>query len=171
MHMHLMDMKNVSRDVQSLANNSLILDGSTSNDWRLAVFQYEPCWLRLAGAVMKLFLLRWSRHSNQDNELRSQGSTPSSRLQSLKFNFFREYRIVKEDSHNPSVGDEHKDKARFLDLDSSPLHPATYNTWSFVKRARWVPLAYHFHLLWALLNIVGSPCHLPISSVLNNQRE
>ena len=90
----------VSRDVQSLANNSLILDGSSGNDWRflqcstMSLLRWGSR-LRLVGTVMKLFLLR-SKHSNQDKELRSLGSAPSSRLRSLKFNFFKEHRPDKE---------------------------------------------------------------------------
>ena len=76
---------------------------------------------------MKLFRLR-SNHSNEDRELRSMGNAPSNRLQSLKFKFFKEYKPDKRGSRNgSSVGDEPKEKARFHDLDSHPLHPANDN--------------------------------------------
>ena len=47
----------------------------------------------------------------------------------LFINIFKAHRPDKEGSGNPSVGDEPKDKTRFLDLDSPPLHPANDNTW------------------------------------------
>ena len=76
--------------------------------------------------VMKLFPLR-SKYSNEDRELRSLGNAPSNRLQPLIFKFLKEYKPEKEGSHNPSVGDEWKEKTRFLDLDFPPLHLANDN--------------------------------------------
>ena len=77
---------------------------------------------------MKLFRLR-SKFSNEDRELRSMGNAPSNRLQSLKFNSFKEYKPDKRGSRNgSSVGDERKDKTRFNDLDSPPLHPSNDNS-------------------------------------------
>ena len=52
----------------------------------------------------------------------------------LFISIFKEHRPDKEGSGNPSVGDERKDKTRFLELDSPALHPANDNTWSFVRR-------------------------------------
>ncbi|CBI39351.3 unnamed protein product, partial [Vitis vinifera] len=75
---------------------------------------------------MKLFLSRY-KFSNEDKELRSVGSAPSNRLQSLKFKLFKEYKPERKGSHNPSVGDEWKEKTRFLDLDFPPLHLANDN--------------------------------------------
>ena len=79
----------------------------------------------------------------------------------LFINIYKEHRPDKEGSGNPSVGDERKDKTRFLDLDSPALHPANDNTWSFVKRVIEVgtscipiPFASSF----------TNPCRLPMSS-------
>ena len=84
--------------------------------------------LRLQGTAMKLFLVR-SKRPNEDKEPRSLSRAPSNRLQSLIHqHIFKEHRPDKEGSGNPSVGDERKDKTRFLDLDSPALHPANDNT-------------------------------------------
>ena len=74
---------------------------------------------------MKLFLSRY-KFSNEDKELRSLGSAPSNRLQSLKFKLFKEYKPERKGSCNGAAGEERKE-IRLLDLDPPPLHPAKDN--------------------------------------------
>ena len=128
----------VSRDVQLWAFKHSILDGSSDNDSRLLQCSNvrllsRESRLRLAGKVMKLFLSRY-KFFNEDKELRSLGSAPSNRLQSLKFKLLKEYKPEKKGSWNDGAGDKRKEKIRFLDLDPPPLHPAKDNAWRFVKR-------------------------------------
>ena len=54
--------------------------------------------------------------------------TLSNRLQPLKFNSIKEFKLEKEGNHNGIVGDEQKAKARFRCLDFSPLHPTNDST-------------------------------------------
>ena len=129
--------ESVSRDAQLWAFKYSILDGSSGNDRRLLQCSNvrrlsRESRLRLAGKVMKLFLSRY-KFSNEDKELRSVGSAPSNRLQSLKFKLFKEYKPERKGSCNGAAGDERKE-IRFLDLDPPPLHPAKDNASRFVKR-------------------------------------
>ena len=127
----------ISRDAQSLAAKYSIFDGSSGNDWRLLQcstirdLSWES-WLRPAGIVMKLFLLRF-KYSNGGRELTSLGINPSNRMQSLKFNVFKEYKPNREGSRKHSVGDGWKEKTKFLSLDSTTLHPANDNTSRFFR--------------------------------------
>ena len=79
---------------------------------------------------MKLFLLRF-KYSNGGRELTSLGINPSNRMQSLKFNVFKEYKPNREGSRKHSVGDGWKEKTKFLSIDSTTLHPANDNTSRF----------------------------------------
>ena len=83
---------------------------------------------------MKLFLLR-SKLCNEDRDARSVGSAPSKSPQSLKFKLLRECKPNKEGSRKCFLGnDDQKDKTKFHDIDTPPLHPANDNTLSFDKR-------------------------------------
>ena len=83
--------------------------------------------------MIKLFLLR-SKSFNEDRDARSLGSAPSTRLQSLKFKLSKECKPNKEGSRKYFVGDDQKEKTKFHDIESPPLHPANDNTRRFDKR-------------------------------------
>jgi len=93
----------------------------------------------LEGILTKLFPIR-SNSSNDGKQLISSGSSPSMRLQLLRFSFVKEYSVDREDSikviGQGFLGSDRKEKREYHDLGAGPLHPSKDSTLSFFQRPK-----------------------------------